>query len=279
MYICFPVLVYADSFSFTLPVSSLIADQEMTLTASVSGFQHGKEFYIKGAFYKQGSSNYFGYTKSDDSWIKNSVTTKNQKKVTVGTWNHELLVRPDFQDSGFIGDGEYFFKVGYYSIDTEGNPSSVKWSDTSVAIHLTAPTPTPLPTETPRPTQTPKPASTATPTVRSIPPSLSPSRTPTSLPTVTTKVPTQSDRSIVSSILGTQRSSSESSYEEEHNDIQLTIQDTITSSSSLTLNSVEGTSSSQQDNPLILSFILIGSGIAVLAVVSIVSKIWGKKET
>ncbi len=166
--------------------SSLFGEEEMTITATSSGFTNGETIYIKGAFYKDGSTNYFGYTKKDSQWIKNGETTTSQKSIVIGSWDGKLDVKSDFSDSGYQGEGDYKFKVGFYYTTTGGNLSSVNWSESILSMVINepdyTPTPTSTPTKTPTPTSTP--AATKTPTP-------SPTSTPTRTPT-----PTQSPTSI-----------------------------------------------------------------------------------
>ena len=138
---------------------------EMTVTvSSMSGFTDGETIYIKGAFYKDGSTNYFGYTKNNDTWIKNGDTTVNQKQVQIGNWDQKLVIQSDFSDSGYVGEGDYKLKVGFYYTTSGGSVSSVNWSTNSLDITINDPDPTPtsLPTSTPVPTSTPKPTPTPT---------------------------------------------------------------------------------------------------------------------
>ena len=156
----------------------------MQISASSSGFASGEEILIKGAFFKDGKTNYFGYSKNGDSWIKNGETSQNQLKVKIGEWNNILNVKSDFDDSGYDGEGEYKFKVGFYYTTSGGNLSSVNWSDNNLTISISEPDPTP--TATPQPTQTP----TSTPSKTSTPiptktPTPTPSKTPTSKPSPT----------------------------------------------------------------------------------------------
>jgi hypothetical protein len=53
----------ARNLTITSSKTSLEADEEMSITASSSGFTNGEKIYIKGAFFKDGSSNYFGFNK------------------------------------------------------------------------------------------------------------------------------------------------------------------------------------------------------------------------
>ncbi len=167
--------VVAKTITFTVDKVSLRADDEMTVTASHSGFSSDEYIYIKGAFYKEGSSNYFGLTKQGESWIKNSASTVNQRKVLTGEWDGKLIIKSDPLDSGFQESGSYKFKVGFYTISSNGEPSSVRWSDTIIDVYLERPIPTntplPLPTltPTPLPTLTPIPKPTEKPSPSPIP--------------------------------------------------------------------------------------------------------------
>ena len=176
---CSP-LCAARSLSITSNTSSLFGDEEVTISASASGFTDGETIYIKGALYQEGSTNYFGYTKKDSDWIKNGETTTNQRSVIIGQWDQNLVVKSDFTDSGFKGEGDYKLKVGFYYMTSGGNLSGVNWSNNNVTVSLNEPDPTPsnsptptnTPTNTPAntptsahtPTSTPKPTATPTPT-------------------------------------------------------------------------------------------------------------------
>ncbi len=77
-----------------------------------------KSFYLKGAFAKSGSANYFGKTLVLGSFVKNSQSAKEQLPITldgVGKWSGLLIVSADLADSGFTGSGTYLFKVGRYN--------------------------------------------------------------------------------------------------------------------------------------------------------------------
>ena len=155
----------ARSLAISADKNVLSGDEELTITTVISGFTSGETITVKGAFYQDGSTNYFGFTKSGDNWIKNGDPTASQRKVIIGDWDGKLTVKSDFGDSGFIGEGEYKFKVGFYYTTTGGNLSSVNWSDfITIQINQPDPTPTPIPTLTPTPkvspTPTPKAANT-----------------------------------------------------------------------------------------------------------------------
>ena len=92
-------------------------------------------FYLKGAFKKSESSNYFGHTKVGSSWIKNGSPYQDQYKITTdssGKWSGIIEVQPDVLDSGYEGSGDYIFKVGRYTSSGSGptwsNESNIKIS-------------------------------------------------------------------------------------------------------------------------------------------------------
>ncbi|SRR5260221_2100936 len=164
-----PIQVFAArSITISANKSVLFGYDEMTITiASMSGFVNGETLYIKGAFYKDGSSpNYFGNTKNGNNWTKNGDTTTNQRQIAIGNWDQTIVVKGDFDDSGYInyGEGDYKFKVGFYYLTSGGNPSPVNWSTNSTDIAINNPDPTPTPTSPP-PTNTPVPTSTPQPTL------------------------------------------------------------------------------------------------------------------
>ena len=195
-FIVFPSHVLAArSMTITSDKTSLFGDEEMTITASASGFTPGETIYIKGAFYQEGSTNYFGFTRSGDSWIKNGDTSTSQRSIVVDSWDGTLSVKSDFADSGYKGEGEYKVKVGFYYTTSGGNLSSVNWTSNNVTVSLNEPDPTPTPTPTSTPTPTPTPQATATPTSTPTPTkTLTPTKTPipTQSPTPTpTPTPTE----------------------------------------------------------------------------------------
>lgn len=171
----------ARSISITGNTSSLLGDDTLTLTASASGFVDGEIIYVKGAFYLVGTTNYFGYTKNGDEWVKNSVNNTSQKTVKIGEWDGNLAVKSDFSDSGYKGEGEYQFKLRYYY----GSSLTPDWSTNVLTIGISEPdptiTPTPFPTNTPTNTPTPSPIPIFTPA-----PSSAPIATvkPTNVPTI-----------------------------------------------------------------------------------------------
>lgn len=100
-------------------------------------------FFLKGAFKKDGSSNYFGQTYSDE-WVGNSEKYSKQLKITSnssGIWEGKIKVKPDADDSGFNGTGNYVFKVARYT-DSGSGPT---WSNESSLKINAVDTPKPSP--------------------------------------------------------------------------------------------------------------------------------------
>ncbi|MBI5122537.1 hypothetical protein HZA75_01635 [Candidatus Roizmanbacteria bacterium] len=167
--IIFSTNVYATrNLYITSNKTTLFGDEEMAIIATVSGFTTGESIYIKGAFYQDAGTNYFGFTRNLDNWIKNGDASLNQKKVIIGDWDGNVLVKSDFGDSGYKGEGNYKFKLGFYYISNNGTGSlsSVNWSTNNLDVNLNEPDPTstPIPTvtNTPVPTKTPTATTTFT---------------------------------------------------------------------------------------------------------------------
>ena len=176
IFLIFSTTVFAArNLNISIDKTSLYGEDELVATADQTGFIAGETIYIKGAFYEEGSTNYFGYTKNADSWIKNGDPTISQRSVVIGSWDGKLTVKSDLLDTGYKGEGDYLFKVGFYYITGSGNPSSVNWSSNSASLILNEPANTPTltqaPTNTPTPTavKTPTPTVTQTPTITSTP--------------------------------------------------------------------------------------------------------------
>lgn len=133
--------------------SSIKVDQEFSVNISIVNFQPNSTYYLKGAFKLTGGANYFGLTKVGSYWVKNKEHYKDQDHITTdpsGNWNGNLNVQGDPSDAGFIGAGNYTFKVGYYF-----DSSSVSWSN-EVNIFLDSPGGTTA-TSVPQPKPSPSP--------------------------------------------------------------------------------------------------------------------------
>jgi len=128
----------APTSTFTISNIPLSIDSTQTFTVSVnvelSSYPNTK-FYLKGAFAKSGSINYFGLTKVSDRWIKNNNTYLDQYSITTdssGKWSGSLEIQPDVFDSGYEGTNDYIFKVGRYT----GSGNGPTWSnDVNIKIN------------------------------------------------------------------------------------------------------------------------------------------------
>ncbi len=148
-------------FSFgTLP-STINSNQSFQLSVSLYLPQSPQTiFYLKGAFYEDGSSNYFGQTKYSGNWIKNSQTYSSQYKIqtdSAGSWLGNIEFIPDPQDSGFDSSGEYHFKVARYT----SSGSGPTWSDSQTLYINEIIIPSPSPSSLPSALPSPSPATTA----------------------------------------------------------------------------------------------------------------------
>lgn len=231
----------ARSLSITGNKTSLFGDEETTITASCSGFTDGETIYIKGAFYQEGSTNYFGYTQKDSAWIKNGESTTSQRSISIGSWDGNIVIKSDFTDSGYKGEGDYKFKIGFYYLTSGGNISSVTWSTNNLTLNLNEPDPTPTdsPTPTNAPTNTPQHTST-----------------PTCTPTPTlTKTPTTKPSTSLTVTPKEVLISSESATEQREEPNVLGVETA----------SIEASPSSQVSlRPFIITFIFLGTGCALL---------------
>lgn len=153
---------------FTDLPPSITVDQEIEILSSLAGdkkYYANKTYYLRGVFYKTGTS-YFGLVQNNNGdWIGNeSDRTKFYEIQTdsEGSWSGKLRVKADSENSNFKGNGGYYFKVGRY---TSASDSSADWSgEQAVEIGGVSPTPTESPTSTPTPTSTSAPTTLTPPT-------------------------------------------------------------------------------------------------------------------
>jgi len=245
-----PHVLAARSMTISSDKTSLFGEEEMTITASVSGFTPGETIYIKGAFYQEGSTNYFGYTKNGDSWIKNGDTSTSQRSIVVDFWDGNLSVKSDFADSGYKGEGEYKVKVGFYYTTSGGNLSSVNWTSNNVTVSLNEPDPTP--TSTPTPTPTPQPTATPTPTPA---PTKSPTPTPTKILTPTPTPPAKQDLAPPDMPIPTEKP------EETPVATPMVLGESVGNDSS----SPSANTPNNSWKPLVISMLLVATGLAILS--------------
>lgn len=131
--------------------SEINSNQEFeTLVSLTLPNNPNQTFYLKGAFKKDGSSNYFGKTLSGSDWIGNNEKYSKQFKITTnseGNWEGKIKVRPDSDDSGFDGTGSYIFKIGRYSESGSGPTWSNELNLKINSVETPKPTPTPEPSK------------------------------------------------------------------------------------------------------------------------------------
>jgi hypothetical protein len=115
---------------FTANLSSQTINSTEALVAStkITGLKAASAYYLKGAFFKTGSTNYFGKTLVSGNWVKNSQSSLSQfpiKTDNLGSWSGSISFMPDMEDSGYTGSGQYFFKVARYN----SSGSDLAWSN------------------------------------------------------------------------------------------------------------------------------------------------------
>lgn len=127
----------SSSFTISGAPSSIDSDKSFSVNVVLNLFDNpNTKFYLKGAFKKADSSNYFGLTKVGSSWVENGAEYQNQFSLTTdssGSWSGSLDIEPDVMDSGYGGSGDYIFKVGRYT----SSGSGPIWSS-EVTIHINA---------------------------------------------------------------------------------------------------------------------------------------------
>lgn len=114
-----PAPTSSSSFTISNTPSQINSDQSFTVSINLTS---NTAYFCKGAFKKADSSNYFGFTLVSGNWIKNGSSYSSQYLCAN---NFNLEVKPDVDDSGYTGSGDYIFKVGSY--DQDGG--SLTWSN------------------------------------------------------------------------------------------------------------------------------------------------------
>ena len=139
--------VYA---SINLSISNLQkTDDYYSLDAVVSGIASSSACYVQAMFTAPGDPHYFGFTwSSTGSWFNyvsspspdfikaNFIKLENDKSV-------KILVKPDFSDPDYKGQGDYLLKLRRYT----GGSSSSAGESNSLTINLSEPTHSPTSTD------------------------------------------------------------------------------------------------------------------------------------
>lgn len=140
----------SSSFILSADKSSINTSDSLTANIQITGLDSNTKYFLKGAFIKDGSQNYFGLTQVSGDWVKNNASYSDQFSITAdfsGRWSGQLKVMADAEDSGFTGSGDYIFKVGRYTqsgsgptwsneltINITGNPQISQTSSTLSSI-------------------------------------------------------------------------------------------------------------------------------------------------
>lgn len=175
---CTPSKVFAVSVTINNSPSSISSDP-FTLNVTISGAGSGTN-YLRIDLYKDGSTNYFGETKSGSNWIGDDSDGSNYAPITIVSgqdWTGTVEGRvgsPNLSD--YDGQGQYKIRIRRYT--SSGNQGGENANDSAVSVAINIPTITPTPTSTPSATNTPTPTKTPTPA-----PSATPTKTPTPSPT------------------------------------------------------------------------------------------------
>lgn len=145
-----------SAFQISTNTSTLTSDQTLQVSVTLISSSANSQYFLKGAYYKDGSINYFGQTKVSGNWIDNNQSFDHQLPIQTdsnGNWSGTLEVKVNPQDSGFTGSGSYLFKVAKYTSAGSG-PS---WSN-QLSLSLSQSNPATQISSTPSPTLSPKPA-------------------------------------------------------------------------------------------------------------------------
>ncbi|MDD5147077.1 MAG: hypothetical protein PHV63_00805 [Candidatus Daviesbacteria bacterium] len=126
----------SSSFTISNIPPQINSDQSFNISVNLAlPSNPNTNFYLKGAFKKTDSSNYFGQTKVSGSWVKNGSSYSNQFPITIdasGNWSGNLEIMADTNDSGYSGNGDYIFKIGRYGNDG----ANLTWSnETTIKIN------------------------------------------------------------------------------------------------------------------------------------------------
>lgn len=152
---------------------------EVTLNLDLSTSTSDKTYFLRGAFFKGGTTKYFGYTINNSGNPYNGPYSNCQELPSAhvdqnGDWTGSVKVKIDPESSYFEGSGDYLFKIGRYTESC----SSVTWADSSpITIAVTQ---TIFPS--PSPTQTLQKSSPPTPTSSSLKSTVTPKSSPKTSP-------------------------------------------------------------------------------------------------
>lgn len=159
-----------NAYAASLEISGLPSQIDFYQELDVDTFMQCSgcgDSYLRGVFYKSGTTKYFGFTRNNSGeWYELSGDKTfyfliEKDELIESTWSGKLRVKSTTENDNYIGEGDYLFKIIRYT------PSgSVSTYSNEVAIKITGYSPTPTPTDPPTsvPTSTPTPTPTPSPT-------------------------------------------------------------------------------------------------------------------
>lgn len=164
---------FASSISSSTSQSEISHEQELTVQVSLSiQASNSTNYYLRGVFYKEGTSDYCGFTWNGNDWFAGPYSSnegwKKFLKISIqeNSWSGEIKAKIDPSDSGCKESGEYKFKIQRFN-ETSGSSAFDDQNTLSVLIVIPSPThsptPTVKPTSAPKPTSSPKPEATLKP--------------------------------------------------------------------------------------------------------------------
>lgn len=241
--------------------NALVSGSELSVNASISGLitsscsSEGK-CYLQGTL-RQPAKNYFGQTQNNvGTWV-DYVSSPELEYIQStffsfqpisGSWSGQVKMRFSTEDAEYKGPGDYELKLRRFS----GNSKNFSGESNTLMVALTAALPTLTPTPTTNPTSTSTPNPTATP----MPPTAT--ATPTKVPTPTMiKTPTPTLTPTEQSIT-TPTATKDETPETTPMVLGETIESEPSSPSSFTQNN--------SWKPLVISLLLVATGLAILAV-------------
>lgn len=160
----FSVPVHAASLSLQTDTQSLNQDSELSVNVSLSiNSPDNTSYYLRGVFYKDGTSNYCGLTWNGDSWFAGPYSSNNGWKqflpisILGASWSGTLKAKIDSTDTGCQSSGAYKFKIQRFT----GSGSGTYDSQNELTLNIFMPSPTSAPTPTTKPTSTTTPTKTS----------------------------------------------------------------------------------------------------------------------
>ena len=143
-FLVFTKNVYA-AFDFTIDKSQITDTEELEVKVNLdlSTTTAGRTYFLRGAFFTEGTTSYFGYTinNSGDQFNGPYSACQELYSVTVdenGDWSGSFKVKVDSESNSFKGTENYLFKVGRYT----NSCNSITWVDNKpVPVTITKTTP------------------------------------------------------------------------------------------------------------------------------------------